>query len=96
MGAALPSKAERELAELRLIDSFQQHRHCPLHNLIFQHQYGQRSLASVSFGDPHPPRWLRSVFPSHQPPMQVGDSFLKVDGVFGDGHLIDARCRVLA
>jgi hypothetical protein len=39
---------------------------------------------------------LRSVFPSYHPSMQVGYSFPKVDGVFGDGHLVDARCRVLA
>jgi len=64
--------------------------------LPWREQYGQRSLAPVPFGYPHPPRRLRSVFPSHHPPVQVGYSFPKVDGVFGGGHLVDARCRVLA
>jgi hypothetical protein len=94
--AKVAPKTTRELAEVRFVNGFQYHCHGPLHDLVFQHQYGQRSLASVPFGYPNPPRRLRPILPEHPSPMQILDSFPQVDSVFGGSDLVDPRRRVFA
>jgi hypothetical protein len=96
MSTVLTPETIREPTEVRLVDGFQDHRHRSLHDLVLQHQDGQRSLAPVPLGYPHSPGRLGSVFPTHQFPVQLRDSLPQVPFVFLHGHLVDARGGVFA
>src|SRR5262245_35153520 len=47
--------------ELRLVDGFQHHHHCPLRDLVLERWDPNRTSPTIRLGDVHAPHWWRPV-----------------------------------
>jgi hypothetical protein len=89
MGTAALSKAVRAVAEILLVDRFQQHHHRSLNDFIFEGRLPDRSLFPVVLFELDAFDWRRLIASASQALVQVTQVLVEVFGILLRRHPID-------
>jgi len=88
-------EAVRETQKLLLVDGLQDHPRRLLDDLVLQRGDAERTRATITFRDVHPPHRLRMVATAVNAVLEVAQAGVQILAVLAPRHTINARGRCL-